>query len=48
MPMRRPMVVWKPPKKDALFDVIGGHFTGKPWPREGGIDATRRFMVDAM
>ena len=33
-------------EKDALFDVIGRHFTGQAWPREGGIDATRRFMSD--
>jgi len=33
-------------EKDALFDVLGGHFTGQPWPRSGGMDATRRFMAD--
>lgn len=31
--------------KDALFDVLGRHFTGQPWPRCGGIAATRRFMT---
>jgi hypothetical protein len=30
---------------DALFDVLGQHFTGQPWPRSGGMDATRRFMT---
>ena len=30
----------------ALFDAIGRHFTGQPWPRSGGMDATRRFMTD--
>jgi hypothetical protein len=32
--------------RDALFDVLGKHFTGQPWPRSGGMDATRRFMAD--
>jgi hypothetical protein len=31
---------------DALLDVVGRHFTGKPWPRSGGMDATRRFLAD--
>lgn len=33
-------------ERDALFDAIGRHFVGRPWPRSGGIDATRRFMAD--
>ena len=33
-------------ERDALFDVIGKHFAGRPWPRSGGMDVTRRFMVD--
>jgi len=33
-------------ERDKLFDVIGKHFTGRPWPRSGGMDATRRFMAD--
>jgi hypothetical protein len=33
-------------ERDALFDVLGRHFTGRPWPRSGGMDATRRFMAD--
>jgi hypothetical protein len=36
----------EPAERDALFDVIGRHFTGQPWPRSGGMDATRRFMAD--
>jgi hypothetical protein len=32
-------------EKDALFDVLARHFTGRPWPRSGGMDATRRFMA---
>jgi len=32
-------------ERDVLFDVIGKHFTGQPWPRSGGMDATRRFMA---
>lgn len=38
-------------EKDALFDVLARHFTGRPWPRSGGMDSTRRFMAglrDAM
>lgn len=33
-------------ERDALLDVLGRHFIGQPWPRSGGIDATRRFMAD--
>jgi hypothetical protein len=33
-------------ERDALFDALGRHFTGQPWPRSGGMDATRRFMAD--
>ena len=33
-------------ERDALLDVLGRHFTGRPWPRSGGIDATRQFMAD--
>jgi hypothetical protein len=33
-------------ERDALFDVIGRHFTGSPWPRSGGMEATRRFMSE--
>lgn len=33
-------------ERDALFDVIGKHFTGRPWPRSGGMNATKRFMAD--
>jgi hypothetical protein len=33
-------------EKDALFDVLARHFTGRPWPRSGGMDATRRFLID--
>ena len=33
-------------ERDALLDVLGRHYTGKPWPRSGGMDAARRFMAD--
>jgi hypothetical protein len=33
-------------EKDALFDVLAKHFTGRPWPRSGGMDLTRRLMAD--
>ncbi len=32
-------------EKDALFDVVGRHFTGQPWPRSGGMISIRRFMA---
>jgi hypothetical protein len=31
---------------DALLDVLGRHFTGKLWPRSGGMGAARRFLAD--
>jgi hypothetical protein len=34
------------PERDALFDVLGLHFTGRRWPRSGGTEATRRFVAD--
>jgi hypothetical protein len=33
-------------ESDALLDVLGKHFTGRPWPRSGGMEATRHFMAD--
>src|SRR5208337_5447886 len=36
----------EPIERDALFDILGRHFTGRPWPRSGGMAATRRFMAD--
>jgi hypothetical protein len=36
----------EPVEKDALLDILARHFTGQPWPRSGGMDATRRFMAD--
>jgi hypothetical protein len=33
-------------EKDGLFDVLARHFTGQPWPRSGGMNATRRFMAN--
>ncbi len=33
-------------ERDALLDGLGRHFVGRPWPRSGGMDATRRFMTD--
>ena len=29
-----------------LLDLVARHFTGRLWPRVGGMDATRRFMAD--
>ncbi len=36
----------EPAEREALFDVLGRHFTGRPWPRSGGMDVTRRFMAE--
>jgi len=36
----------EPAERDALFDAIGRHFMGQPWPCSCGMDATRRFMAD--
>ena len=33
-------------ERDALFDVLGLHFTGRQWPRSGGTEGTRRFVAD--
>jgi hypothetical protein len=33
-------------ERDALLDIVGRHFTGRSWPRSGGMDATRRFMAE--
>jgi len=35
-------------ERDALFDILGLHFTGRTWPREGGMQATRRFMTELL
>ena len=32
-------------ERDALFEVLALHFTGRQWPRSGGIDRTRHFVV---
>jgi len=32
-------------EKDALFDLLGRHFTGQPWPRSGGMVPIRRSMA---
>jgi hypothetical protein len=32
-------------ERDRLLDLLGQHFTGRSWPRTGGMDATRRFMA---
>ena len=31
---------------ELLLDLVARHFTGRLWPRTGGMDATRRFMAD--
>ena len=33
-------------ERDALFDFLGSHFTGRRWPRSGGTEATRRYLSD--
>ena len=32
-------------EREQLFDLLADHFTGKTWPRTGGMDTTRRFMA---
>jgi hypothetical protein len=32
--------------REALLDIVGKHFTGKPWPRSGDMGATRHYMAD--
>jgi len=36
----------EPDEREALLDTVGRHFVGRPWPRSGGMEATRRFLVD--
>jgi hypothetical protein len=33
-------------ERDALLDLLGRHFISQPWPRSGGMDATRQFVTD--
>ncbi len=33
-------------EREKLLDLLGRHFTGRTWPRTGGMDATRRFMAN--
>jgi hypothetical protein len=33
-------------ERDLLFDVLGVHFTGREWPRSGGMEVTKRFVID--
>ena len=33
-------------ERELLFDLLGRHFTGRLWPRTGGMEATRRFMAE--
>jgi hypothetical protein len=32
-------------EREKLLDLLGQHFTGRSWPRTGGMEATRRFMA---
>src|ERR1700722_986262 len=36
----------EPEERDALFDVLARHYTGRPWPRGGDMRETRRFLAD--
>jgi hypothetical protein len=31
--------------REMLLDLLGRHFTGRSWPRTGGMEATRRFIA---
>ena len=33
-------------EREALFDVIARHYTGRNWPRSGGMDVTRQFHAE--
>jgi hypothetical protein len=33
-------------EREALFDVVARHYTGRPWPGSGGMDVTRRFLAE--
>jgi hypothetical protein len=33
-------------ERDALFDILGLHFTRRLWPRSGGTEVTRRYLAD--
>jgi hypothetical protein len=33
-------------EREALFDVIARHYTGRNWPRAGGMDVTRQFLAE--
>jgi hypothetical protein len=35
-----------PSERDAVFDVLALHFTGRLWPRSGGTEATRQFVAN--
>ena len=32
-------------EREKLLDLLGRHYTGRSWPRTGGMDATRKFMA---
>jgi hypothetical protein len=32
-------------EREMLLDLLGRHFTGRSWPRTGGMEATRRFIA---
>jgi hypothetical protein len=32
-------------EREQLLDLLARHFTGKAWPRTGGMEITRRFMA---
>ncbi len=34
------------PEREAVLDVLGRHFIGRPWPRSVGITVTQRFMAE--
>ena len=46
MPMLPPDGGLDASERDALFDVLGSHFTGRQWPRSGGTEVTRRYLAD--
>ncbi len=33
-------------ERELLLDLLARHFTGRLWPRTGGMEATRRFTAE--
>jgi len=36
----------EPDEQNVLFDALNRYYSGQPWPRAGGTDATMQFVAD--